>query len=358
MVVYVTLRTLLALLWLLPRSPLAFCPAGFGGERSFPPEWEIPDWPNPIPPDQAVKLRFVTLGGFNKPELNEEFLEGPTAEFRIGGRETYWQASGQYLLYFCQRFQKWRVASIDAFSAIKNGECFAYASDASPSRDIRNVTFLKGWIEVESGAWQLRPKAGVVALGTLADQLTALEEANKTSVNGADDECVADDGESQEDGDVSPNDGPFGKRKKPECPLKPAMRKAHAAVRVAAKAMGAWVRRLFPSLLPAPADDSCTWQLTGAKQFCTNRIEIADNETFSACQEMVLEEEQCENVMYVNARTSKCFCVPKGEACNVSSKASANTYSCIPRSSAPEEQHEEQKEQQQQQQQQSQEEKL
>jgi len=290
-----------------------------------------------LPEDIAVKLHFVTLGGFKKPDLNEEFLEGPTAEFWIGGRETYWQASGKYLLYFCQRYQKWRVAGIDAFSAIKNGECFAFASDAIHSRDIRNNTFLKSWIEVESGKWQHRSEAGVVALGTLADQLAVLDEANKSSAEEADGECEAD-----VDEDVTPTDDTFGKRKKPECPLKPAMRKAHAAVRAAVKAAGAWVRRLFPSLLPAPVEQNCTWQLTGAKQFCTNHIEVANDAGFAECQQMVLDDEQCENVMYSNSRTTKCFCVPKGEACNVSSKASAKVFTCVPQRSAPEQQQQQQ----------------
>jgi len=327
----IILQTLLTFFWLLPwRSP-AFRPSGFAGENDFPIEWQIPDWPNPLPEDQAVKLRFVTLGGFKKPELNEEFLEGPTAEFWVGGRETYWQASGKYFLYLCNRYQKWRVAGIEAFSQIKGGECFGFASDAIPSRDIQNKTFLKSWIEVERGQWQHRSEAGVVALGTLADQLAALDETNTSSVEEADGECEAD-----VDEDVAATDNTFGKPKKRECPLKPAMRKAHAVAREAVKAVGAWVRRLFPSLLPAPAEVNCTWQLTGDKQFCTNRVEVASDAGFAECQKMVLDHEQCENVMYSNSRTSKCFCVPKDEACNISSKASSKIFTCVPHISAPE----------------------
>merc|ERR1719396_149566 len=107
--------------------------------------------------------------------MNEEFLEGPTSEFEMQGRETYWQASGEYFLYWCARFFKWRIAGISAFSRNKDGECFAYVSDMYPHRDIQNSSFLTGFIEVQNGAWKQQPDAGVRHLGTLSEQMSAVE---------------------------------------------------------------------------------------------------------------------------------------------------------------------------------------
>merc|ERR1712032_1134100 len=98
-------------------------------------------------------------------------LQGPTEEFFMQGRETYWQASGKYFLYFCQRYEKWRIASIEGFGDNMDGSCYAFVSDSMRGRDIRNRTFSKDWIEVENGQWVHRHDAGVSALGTLGEQM-------------------------------------------------------------------------------------------------------------------------------------------------------------------------------------------
>merc|ERR1719444_117576 len=101
--------------------------------------------------DEAGSLRTVTLGGFEKADLNEEYLEGPTEAFKMQGRETYWQASGEYFLYYCRRFDKWRIAAISAFGRNMEGQCFAFVSDALKGRDISDPSLIKDWIEVEDG---------------------------------------------------------------------------------------------------------------------------------------------------------------------------------------------------------------
>merc|ERR1711879_220690 len=99
-----------------------FCPKGFGNDAWFPEEWKIPTWPENIPLEQLSNLHLVTLGGFKMPDLNEEYLEGPTEEFSMQGRETYWQESGQYFMYYCIRYAKWRIAALSAFGKNKEGQ--------------------------------------------------------------------------------------------------------------------------------------------------------------------------------------------------------------------------------------------
>lgn len=218
------------------------CPKGFGSEAFFPPEWQIPMWPQNMDPEQAGRLWTVTLSGFKIETLNEEYLEGPTEEFKMQGKETYWQASGQYFMYWCERYRKWRIASIDAFGNNKNGNCFGYVSDAYPNRDIRDTSLIKGWIEVDNGEWVLREDAGVSRLGQLADQMEAAH------IEPDDPTCQAE----MED-DVAGDEAlPFTEKKRTSrCP----MRRVATKVSEGLVAAGKWIRRLFPKLLGAPPEE-------------------------------------------------------------------------------------------------------
>lgn len=228
----------------------AFCPVGFGNMESFPKEWKIPEWPKDMLPLQAAALRTVTLGGFLNTKINEEYLEGPTEDFLIQGYETYWQASGEYFLYFCQRYQKWRIAGINAFSENKDGQCFSFVSDGYPKRDLRNKTYIKGWIEVVEGQWEVREEAGVVHLGTLAEQIAAMD-ASEDVAEGSEEACDSEEGEGGEEGEEDAS--PFKeKKRKGNCPL----RKAGEKLKEVAVQVGKWVRRLFPKLLGAPQEDA------------------------------------------------------------------------------------------------------
>lgn len=221
----------------------AFCPQGFGNDAFFPPEWKIPKWPTDMDLDTAARLRTVQLGGFTMESLNEEYLEGPGPEFVMQGRETFWQSSGKFFMYYCKRFDKWRIAEISAFGQNMEGSCFAFCSDAHPGRDILNETLLVGWIEVEKGKWEVREKAGVVKLATLGDQMG--EEEVEEEVPG-DPNCETASGES-----------PFGedKEKKSNCPVMPAVRKVKKKVVQAVGAVGKWAKRLFPKMLGAPDEE-------------------------------------------------------------------------------------------------------
>jgi len=214
----------------------AFCPQGFGGDGDFPEEWKIPRWPS-MDLEMASKLRTVTLGGFKMKSINEEYLEGPGEGFQMQGRETYWQASGKFFMYFCERFTKWRIAEISAFSKNMEGNCFAFVSDAYPGRDILNTTLIKGWIEVDNGEWQVREAAGVMQVGTLADQIAKQEEGDEDEEGVEESNCTTDDKDTS------------------SCPVMPHVRKARDKVVSAAHAAGKWVRRLFPKHLGAPDEE-------------------------------------------------------------------------------------------------------
>eukprot|EP00928_Gymnodinium_smaydae_P096577 TRINITY_DN8562_c0_g2_i1.p1 TRINITY_DN8562_c0_g2~~TRINITY_DN8562_c0_g2_i1.p1 ORF type:complete len:363 (-),score=95.53 TRINITY_DN8562_c0_g2_i1:457-1545(-) len=221
------------------------CPKGFGGDGLFPAEWQIPKWPTDMSLEEAADLRTVTLGGFKIKNLNEEYLEGPTDDFVMQGRETYWQASGEYFLYYCRRFDKWRIAAISAFGRNMDGQCFAFVSDSYRGRDITNKSLIKDWIEVEDGNWVRRESAGVVELGRLGDQMEGLS-------GGDDEECSAE-GASEEGEESSPFGQP--KKKKSNCPVMPVVRKAKDKVVEVAKAAGKWVQRLFPKYLGEPSKE-------------------------------------------------------------------------------------------------------
>lgn len=207
----------------------AFCPAGFANPDQFQPEWQIPEWPKDLPDVVVMSLKTVSLGGFKNAAINEEYLEGPTPDFHIQGRQTYWQASGDYFLFYCKRFRKWRVAGTSKFSENKDGECFGFISDAFIRRDLFNQTLLSGFLEVVDGQWVYQEEAGVKKIGTMSEQLAALQ-----------DEDCEDSGDAGEESDEKKSGG--------KCP----MRAVGAKIKDTAVSIGKWVRRLFPKLLGAP----------------------------------------------------------------------------------------------------------
>jgi len=241
-------------------ATLGMCPAGFNEPERFPADWEIPQWPNNMTQERAGKLKTVRFGGFKIEDFNQEFLEGPGIAFYLQGKRTFWQADGQYFLYWCQQFRKWRIAGISGFSKNKNGACLAFASDGQPDRDILNASLLKGWIEVEKGAWTGREEAGVVSIGQLSDQFAGAAEAEQNTTED-DDNTTEEAAECASEGDEADGseDGFKGGQKKANCPVMPVVRKVKERVKEkvveAGKAASKWARRLFPQLMgPAPAE--------------------------------------------------------------------------------------------------------
>eukprot|EP00930_Biecheleria_cincta_P047832 TRINITY_DN3322_c0_g1_i2.p1 TRINITY_DN3322_c0_g1~~TRINITY_DN3322_c0_g1_i2.p1 ORF type:complete len:354 (+),score=78.53 TRINITY_DN3322_c0_g1_i2:47-1063(+) len=230
----VSWRLLFTVVTCFARLCTSFCPKGFGA-GSFPAEYKIPVWPSDIPLEESAELTTITLHGFKMADINEEYLEGPTKDFNVQGRETFWQASGQYFMYYCKRFSKWRIAQISAFSQIMDGQCFAFVSDAHPHRDILNQTYLKGFIEVDNGQWVMREDAGVGQIGKLGDQMEA--EEDEAEVAGCDDDDDAGDADTS------------------KCPVMPAVRKVKKEVFKAAKSAGNWARRLTAKYLGTPEDE-------------------------------------------------------------------------------------------------------
>lgn len=232
----------LAAAFLLAGVVEGFCPAGFGQENSFPEEWHIPAWPQNMEPEVAMSLRVVTLGGFQMESINEEYLEGPTFDFMVQGRESYWQANGEYFMYYCAQYQKWRIAGISAFGSNKEGACFSFVSDLHMGREVQNTSLIKGWIEVVSGEWVIQEDAGVVKLGTLREQLEAAEAAEAAEKK-AQEDCDA-------EGLEGANGAPAFGEKKTRCPAKIAVNKAKEGL----VALGKWILKLFPKFLAAPEE--------------------------------------------------------------------------------------------------------
>lgn len=113
---------------------------------------------------QGESLRAITLGGFQNPDLRAEFMERLGSNYSIGGQATFWTASGTLFLYYCRSLEKWRVAGADAFEQVRQGTCFAYASDGFQRRDVWHKALIKDWIEVVDDAWVHNSDAGVWAI--------------------------------------------------------------------------------------------------------------------------------------------------------------------------------------------------
>uniref|UniRef100_A0A7S1F0E9 Uncharacterized protein n=1 Tax=Noctiluca scintillans TaxID=2966 RepID=A0A7S1F0E9_NOCSC len=239
----------------------AFCPKGFTGSQAFPVEWEIPLWPMNLTDEQASELRTVTLTGFGNDYLNQEFLEGPSQDFLVQGRNTYWAGTGDFFLYWCDNFKKWRIAQVKGYKANRDGKCLAFASDSHRDRDILDPNFLKGWTEAEEGKWVEKPEAGVDGLGTLAEKMAIiaeLEAAEARTRGNESDECDPDDPfcDEDEDEDSPKNTVPFGgETKDGKCPLRPiAFMVKEKAKDVAKKAMN-FMKTMLPMLLGPPVPE-------------------------------------------------------------------------------------------------------
>jgi len=219
-----------------------FCPAGFSGDNAQHREWKIPTWPQQMTELEAGRLRTIKLDGFEKTELNEEYLEGPTTEFFMQGKETYWSAGGEFFVFWCARFAKWRVAAISAFGDNMEDNCYSFVSDGYPNRDVKNASLIKGWIEVIDSQWKHLPDAGVVRVGRLSEQLLA-------AASHPEEECAGEEG--AEEGQAA-GDGPFGEKKEKKRVSKCPVTRAVNGVKDGLAAIGKWVRRLFPKLLGAP----------------------------------------------------------------------------------------------------------
>jgi len=262
-IVYRMSGLLLAAAVFLLRSPaaLGFCPIGFDAPDQFPEEWGIPQWPTNMTPDEAGKLITVRFDGFRMTQFNEEFLEGPGESFSVQGKPSFWQASGKYFLYWCDRFKKWRIAGISGFDQNKNGNCLAFASDGIPERDILNASLIKGWLEVENGKWEVRKDAGVAALGKLSDQFAATESSDEASEDDAEGDDNATEAAAECASQETEGGGFEGSQNKANCPVMPVVRKVKQKVKEKVVAAGAaasqWVRMLLPQLL-GPAGQETT----------------------------------------------------------------------------------------------------
>eukprot|EP00930_Biecheleria_cincta_P047831 TRINITY_DN3322_c0_g1_i1.p1 TRINITY_DN3322_c0_g1~~TRINITY_DN3322_c0_g1_i1.p1 ORF type:complete len:357 (+),score=78.46 TRINITY_DN3322_c0_g1_i1:47-1072(+) len=262
------------------RLSTSFCPKGFGA-GSFPAEYKIPVWPSDIPLEDSAKLTTISLSGFEKADINEEYLEGPTNDFIVQGRETFWQASGQYFMYYCKRFSKWRIAQISAFSQIMDGQCFAFVSDAQPHRDILNQTYLKGFFEVADGQWVVRENAGVAQIGKLGDQMDA--EEYEAEVAGCDDDDDAGDEDTS------------------KCPVMPAVRKVKREVFKAAKSAGNWARRLTARYLGAPEDEDAVPDDFNP----LFKTEVTEDVTGSECEPDTLKNCSIKEQFYIQKQGNK-----------------------------------------------------
>jgi len=90
----------------------------------------------------------VTMGHFLRNTfLNARYTERHGEEHEVSGRETYWSETG-FVLYYCDEFDKWMIASADNWDDIRNGTCYFWAQ-ADAAHEIREMPTgnSTGWFE-------------------------------------------------------------------------------------------------------------------------------------------------------------------------------------------------------------------
>jgi len=120
----------------------------------------------PPAPQQAKVYRGVKLGGFNRRELNDLFVEKTQAAFEVNGCPSYWTASGDYFLYYSRSTRTWGVGKAKRFEDVKMQKNNGIAH--SPQLcDLWSEQPTRGWTEWDSsnGKWVMRPGSGVESRG-------------------------------------------------------------------------------------------------------------------------------------------------------------------------------------------------
>eukprot|EP00929_Paragymnodinium_shiwhaense_P094917 TRINITY_DN5577_c0_g1_i6.p1 TRINITY_DN5577_c0_g1~~TRINITY_DN5577_c0_g1_i6.p1 ORF type:complete len:633 (-),score=116.02 TRINITY_DN5577_c0_g1_i6:2-1900(-) len=90
----------------------------------------------------------VEYRGFQKAELNDRYYE--KKDVQIHGRQTYWNSTAEYFLYWQGEVQRWALCDSSSWSAVRAGQYpgWAYRSDARTCMDPR------GWKEAWDGEWR------------------------------------------------------------------------------------------------------------------------------------------------------------------------------------------------------------
>mmetsp|Transcript_5120 Transcript_5120/g.11375 ORF Transcript_5120/g.11375 Transcript_5120/m.11375 type:complete len:525 (-) Transcript_5120:81-1655(-) len=120
-----------------------------------------------------TRLRCVVLGGFQLRTVNIAFTEVRLAEFIINDRETYWSHDGVFVLYYCSREKRWKVARSFDIPRIREGKSLGILG-APPGPDITASTQKGGWHEWDGMVWAARPTAGVRSVTIVGEEPQAL----------------------------------------------------------------------------------------------------------------------------------------------------------------------------------------
>lgn len=111
-------------------------------------------------------LRAVKLIGFRASELNVLFVERQASEFFLNGRETFWNSTNDYFLYYSKLTNTWGAAKAKRFQQVQNGKSHGVAHGPE-GVGIWDSSLTKGWREWDSQAskWTVQPEAGVESRG-------------------------------------------------------------------------------------------------------------------------------------------------------------------------------------------------
>jgi len=111
-------------------------------------------------------LRAVVLGGFSCRALNTLFVERPSKQYRLNGRESYWSEKADYFIFYNAAMRTWAVEKAKRLSHVQCGQSNGVAHGPD-GYDIWCKSLREGWYEYdkEAFAWTHHGSAGVTRRG-------------------------------------------------------------------------------------------------------------------------------------------------------------------------------------------------
>lgn len=116
----------------------------------------------------------VEFSGFNKDELNTQFVEKSDEE--IQGRVSYWDLSGTYFIYWQSAMNRWAICDKASLQPAKNGLApgWAYRTDAQ-----HFAKESSGWMEAWGREWKTVKVTCMVLEGTVRDTKSMVKQEVK-----------------------------------------------------------------------------------------------------------------------------------------------------------------------------------
>mmetsp|Transcript_42923 Transcript_42923/g.98535 ORF Transcript_42923/g.98535 Transcript_42923/m.98535 type:complete len:490 (+) Transcript_42923:64-1533(+) len=107
-----------------------------------------------------TRLRCISLAGFELDTVNVTYTEARLAEFLVNDHETYYSQNGLFVMYYCKKEGRWKVARTLDLQRIKSGRSVGILG-APQGDDLLAASHRRGWYEWDGMVWVARVAAGV-----------------------------------------------------------------------------------------------------------------------------------------------------------------------------------------------------